>query len=156
MHWEYIKSDREKFNSTGKFEDAWWMAKLSINTGNFIVKFILVKLKIRFPIWSWCVWSRLKRIWESLTRAKRWWVDDMGQRISAAAAFVVYSEWAGVSICHKWSKEGTVTIWLRGHGQTRHINACREWKLVRVVWSIRRATVAQIAELEILTEDLPG
>ncbi|ROL49569.1 hypothetical protein DPX16_15895 [Anabarilius grahami] len=70
----------------------------------------------------------------------------LGQSISKTAALVGCSWSAVVSIYQKWSKEGTVVNRRQGHGRPRLIDARGERRLVRVVRSNRRATVAQIAQ----------
>ncbi|ROL53358.1 hypothetical protein DPX16_20468 [Anabarilius grahami] len=70
----------------------------------------------------------------------------LGQSISKTAALVGCSRSAVVSIYQKWSKEGTVVNRRQGHGRPRLIDARGERRLVRVVRSNRRATVAQIAQ----------
>ncbi|ROI15445.1 hypothetical protein DPX16_12997 [Anabarilius grahami] len=69
----------------------------------------------------------------------------LGQSISKTAALVGCSRSAVVSMYQKWSREGTVVHQRQGHGRPRLIDARGERRLVRVVRSNRRATVAQIA-----------
>ena len=47
----------------------------------------------------------------------------LGQSISRIAAPVGCSRSAVVSICQKWSMEGTVVNWRRGHGRLGFIDA---------------------------------
>ncbi|ROL41787.1 hypothetical protein DPX16_9378 [Anabarilius grahami] len=67
----------------------------------------------------------------------------LGQSISKTAALVGCSRSAVVSIYQKCSKEGTAVNRRQGRGVPRLIDARGERRLVRVVRSNRRATVAQ-------------
>ncbi|KAK3523932.1 hypothetical protein QTP70_016739, partial [Hemibagrus guttatus] len=71
----------------------------------------------------------------------------LDQSISKTAAIVGCSRSAVVSIYQKWSKEGTVVNRRQGRGRSRLIDAHEEGRLARVIRSNRRATVAQIAEV---------
>ncbi|KAK3507116.1 hypothetical protein QTP70_007833 [Hemibagrus guttatus] len=70
-------------------------------------------------------------------------------QISRNQAFLIDNS-SVVSIYQKWSKEGTVVNRRQGHGRPRLIDGRGERRLARVVRSNRRATVAQIAEDDLL------
>lgn len=66
----------------------------------------------------------------------------MTRRVRAAGWFW----YALVGTYQKWSEEGQPVTQQQGHGRSKLINACEEWRLVHLVWSQSRASVAQIAE----------
>uniref|UniRef100_A0A3Q3JTD4 Transposase Tc1-like domain-containing protein n=1 Tax=Monopterus albus TaxID=43700 RepID=A0A3Q3JTD4_MONAL len=70
----------------------------------------------------------------------------LGQSISETAGLVGCSRSAVVSTYQQWSKEGQPVNRRQGHGRPRLIDARGEGRLVRLVQSHRRATVAQISE----------